>query len=433
MPRVALVVPYFPPESSGGVFRALKLAPRLLTHGWSPVVFTVENPGTAQDDSLLQEVPTGVRVIRIPASAARRLQRGPLRRLGFAFEALGLTANSEAQWEQLAERLIEEHQKAPFDLVFSSSPPAAAHRAILAAMDAIAPATRPPWVADFRDPWRRGFTYRPASDAEASADVRDEGRTLHSASVITTTVFTSMLASCMEHSLNGERLVWVPNGYDQRDVTGLPSSPVPPSWPTREEPWRFGYAGSMYGAYNISIFIEGLAHLLEARPDLRGAVVLDCYGPRNKEFIARIGQPDLHGAVRYHGYIEHREVLERLAACHWVLVAMPQDPRAQDTVSGKLYEFLAARMPVLAFVSPDGAIAKLLHDTQGGRVLAHQDPKEVAVELARLIDGGGGVAQLPEAPVSYLPFLERYSRDTVAEEFVQVFGRAIRESRVIPS
>jgi|GEM_PF-2858647 len=433
MPRVALVVPYFPPESSGGVFRALKLAPRLFHHGWNPVVFTVENPGTALDESLLKELPAELPVVRIPASAARRLQRGPLRRLGFAFEALGLTANTEVQWEQLTERLIEEHLKSPFDLVFSSSPPAAAHRAILAALDTISPATRPPWVADFRDPWRRGFTYHPASDAEANADVRDEGRTLHHASVITTTVYTSMLASCMEHSLNGDRLVWVPNGYDPRDVAGLPASPAPPAQPSREQPWRFGYAGSMYGAYNISIFIEGLAHLLEARPDLRGAVVLDCYGPRNKDFIARIGQPDLYSAVRYHGYIEHREVLEALSACHWVLVAMPQDPRAQDTVSGKLYEFLAARMPVLAFVSPDGAIAKLLHETRGGRVIAEQNPKEVAVELARLIDGSHGDPQLPEAPVSFLPFLARYSRDAIAEDFVKVFQRAIEHPRVIPS
>lgn len=430
MPRVALVVPFFPPESSGGVFRALKLAPRLQAHGWSPVVFTLENPGMSLDPTLLAEVPPDLPVIRIPASAARRLQRGPLRRLGFAFEALGLTANSAVQWDQLTDRLMDEHARQPFDLFFSSSPPPAAHRAVLTALEHLPPHCRPPWIADFRDPWRRGFTYRPATDAEANADVRDEGRTLHGATLVTTTVYTSMLASCMEHSLNGDRLVWIPNGYDPRDVAGLPASPAPPAAPSPATPWRLGYAGAMYGAYNISLCIEALAHLLAARPDLRGAIRLDCYGPRNKEFLQRIGSLDLYGAVEYHGYLEHRAVLERLSACHWVLVGMPQDPRAQDTVSGKLYEFLAARMPVLAFASPDGAIAKLIRETAGGRVISEQSPEEVAVVLAQLLGSGSDVPLLPPAPATFPEFMQRYSRDAIAEEFVQVFDRALQMPRV---
>ncbi|HYE78053.1 MAG TPA: glycosyltransferase [bacterium] len=429
MPRVALVVPYFPPDAGGGVFRALKLAPLLAGYGWEAEVFTVENPGLATDPTLLDEVPPHLPVTRVPAGAAQRLQRGPLRKLGFAFEALGLTASAMAQWDQLAEAVVETHRRRPFDVLFSTSPPAAAHRAVLAVLDHLAPLARPAWVADFRDPWRRSFTYRPASDAEAAADVRDEGRTLYGATVITATVYASMLASCMEHSLSGEKLTWIPNGYDPRDVEGLSPTPLPPSPPTRTDPFRFGYAGSLYGAYNLDLFLEALGRVLEARPDLDGAVTLELFGPRTKQPLERIKRDHLRRAVQVRGYVPHRQALQELAHCHWVLVTMPQDPRAQDTVPGKLYEYLGARFPVLAFASPDGAIAKLLYQTEGGLLVSAQDPDAVAEQLVVLLRGNGGLPALPPPPPAFAAFQHDYSRQEVARRFAAAFDRALAQHR----
>lgn len=429
MPRVAMVVPYFPPEAGGGVFRALKLAPLLAGHGWEAEVFTVENPGLATDPTLLAEVPLTLPVTRIAAGKVQRLQRGPLRKLGFAFEALGLTANAMAQWDHLAQALVETHRQRPFDLLFSTSPPAAPHRAVLAVLDHLPPLNRPAWVADFRDPWRRGFTYHPGSDAEAASDVRDEGRTLYGATVITSTVYTSMLASCMEHSLTGDKLVWIPNGYDPRDVESLPAPPLPPSPPTRTDPLRFGYAGSLYGAYNLDLFIESLGRLLDARPDLEGAVSLELYGPRTKQTLERIRCENLKQMVQLQGYVPHAQALRELARCHWVLVTMPQDPRAQDTVPGKLYEYLGARFPVLAFASPDGAIAKLLRQTKGGQLISTQDPDLVAEQLATLFSPQTGTPILGTPPAEFAAFQHDYSRVRVAQSFAQAFDRALLLSR----
>ncbi|MEO7993476.1 MAG: glycosyltransferase [bacterium] len=424
MPRIALVVPYFPPEAGGGVFRALKLVPHLTRHGWDPEIFTVENPGIATDTTLLDEIDPQLPVHRVYANAALRLQRGPFRKFGFAFDALGLSATSADQWDQLAQQLVESHREAPFDLIFSTSPPPASHRAVLAALDQLKPESRPPWVADFRDPWRRGFTYRPASDAEASLDVRDEGRVLLNATRVTTTVHTSMLASMMEHSLTTERLVWIPNGFDPEDLVGLPPAPAPPTVPTAANPLRFGYAGSLYGAYNLDLFLQGLAQLLEVRSEWRAGVRLELFGPRSKQTVELIKRRQLEDVVEMHGYMAHKAVLRALAACHWVLVTMPQDPRALDSVPGKLYEYLAARFPVLAFASADGAIAKLLHETQGGGLITTLDPAEVAADLATLVQSGvQPTAGAP--PPGFASFQARYARPALAAEFVRVFTDAL--------
>jgi len=425
MPRVALVVPVFPPDAGGGVFRALKLAPHLTDAGWEAEVFTVENPGSPQDPTLLAEIPATLPVTRIPPSAAQRLQRGPLRKLGFAFEALGLTASALAQWDHLTEALLERHRRQPFDLLFSSSPPAAPHRAILAVLEQLPEAKRPAWVADFRDPWRRSFTYRPRTDDEAAQDVRDEGRTLYGATVITTTVKASMLATCMEHSLSCDKVTWIPNGYDPADLANLPPAPLPPSPLAREQPLRLGYAGSLYGAYNLDRLLEAIAFLPQTHPELAGAIHLDLLGPRNKQTLERLHELQLEEAVTLHGYLPHREALRTLAACHWVLVAMPHDPRAQDTVPGKLYEYLAARMPVLAYAAADGMIARLIQETQGGVLVSAREPAAIAAQLGALCNRPPGASQLPPPPPEFPRFLAQYSRETTAREFAQSFERAL--------
>ena len=53
-------------------------------------------------------------------------------------------------------------------------------------------------------------------------------------------------------------------------------------------------------------------------------------------------------------------------------------------ISGKLYEYLAARRPILGVVPEDGGDAWLLGRTGAGRVTGCQDPEAVAGEMLRL-------------------------------------------------
>ena len=68
-PRVLMAAYYFPPLSGSGVFRSLKFAKYLPQLGWIPTVISAEQPPidwNFGDLSLLEEIPDGVDVIRIP-------------------------------------------------------------------------------------------------------------------------------------------------------------------------------------------------------------------------------------------------------------------------------------------------------------------------------------------------------------------------------
>src|ERR1041384_891591 len=65
MKKVLIVAYYFPPSGGPGVQRVLKYVQYLREFGWEPVVLTVRDGNfPARDESLLDEVPKDVTVIR---------------------------------------------------------------------------------------------------------------------------------------------------------------------------------------------------------------------------------------------------------------------------------------------------------------------------------------------------------------------------------
>ncbi|HPH47595.1 MAG TPA: glycosyl transferase, partial [Chryseolinea sp.] len=65
--KVLIIAYYWPPSAGSGVQRWLKFVKYLPSFGWTPYVFTPENPSFAiQDQSLLNDIPKEAEVIRFP-------------------------------------------------------------------------------------------------------------------------------------------------------------------------------------------------------------------------------------------------------------------------------------------------------------------------------------------------------------------------------
>src|SRR5215470_4493478 len=73
MPRVLMVSPSFPPDTSAGAHRVRLLAPHLPAYGWEPTVLSVD-PRDYEgrlDPELSELVPSSLRVVRCRALPAR--------------------------------------------------------------------------------------------------------------------------------------------------------------------------------------------------------------------------------------------------------------------------------------------------------------------------------------------------------------------------
>ena len=73
MKKVLIVAYYWPPAGGGGVQRWLKFVKYLRTYGWEPIVYAPENADyPLMDESLVQEIPPEVEVIRQPIWEVRK-------------------------------------------------------------------------------------------------------------------------------------------------------------------------------------------------------------------------------------------------------------------------------------------------------------------------------------------------------------------------
>ncbi|MDZ7820637.1 MAG: hypothetical protein U5N26_01810 [Candidatus Marinimicrobia bacterium] len=145
MKKVLIVTYYWPPAGGPGVQRVLKFARYLPEFGWEPLILTVKNGEyPARDETLLSEVPEGIRVCKAPAFEPFTLykkfsgDRGdgtipvgvlsqkdlPLRKKVAKWVRLNLVVpDAKRGWKpgalKAGRKLIEETRP---DVIFSSSP-----------------------------------------------------------------------------------------------------------------------------------------------------------------------------------------------------------------------------------------------------------------------------------------------------------------------
>jgi glycosyltransferase involved in cell wall biosynthesis len=429
--RVAIVAFYFPPDGGPGTQRPAAWARHFAAHGIEAMVYTralssdgLRSRYEPRDDSFAGW---------ISAARVRRIEWTPV-----SGEARRwLTAVSDA--------IASDHAERPFDLVLVTAPPFE----LVPLGGTVAARLGLPLVVDLRDAWALDGV-RPASHWLAHRrELRRMHRLLAQAAGILT---TSDAATRAVGSLvgGGIPVATVTNGFEPEDFHGPPP-------PRDDGEFRIVFAGQFLSADALpprglkERIRRGLAvravridatgrsprHLLEAIRRIRErdpalgrrlrfhfAGVVD---PATAEVIERSGVAD---AVTCHGYVPHAEVIRRMREADAVFICLNGMPDGEEplVIPGKLFEYLAARRPILAAL-PAGDARRI--------ALAHADA--VAVEPCDPDSIAGGIARLAAGDLDSRHAgvgLERFTREALAGE-VAAFLRStlgnVRRGRTIPA
>ena len=400
--RLLLVSHHFPPMGGAGVQRALKFVRYLGGFGVQPVVLAGDDPDYLQDPSLLDELPPGLQVLRVPHRTllqrmlARRvpspgaappgLRRGT--GLSPAWRDALLGAWSALQWPDErggwaraarapARRLLHD---AGIEMIMSTAPPVAAH----ALARRLARGAGLPWVADWRDLWADN-PGRTAPAWRRALERRVERRWLRDAAgvIAVTPAWQRRYAA----QLDGRcPVAWIPNGYDEADFTGLVPAPLP-----ADGALRLVHAGSFYGPRDPAPLLQAMDRVLRERPAGARALKLRLVGAIGSRFEAALAAFDARhpGVVERRPYVPHAEALaEMRAADALLLVVGAGDGRRAEVVAGtlpgKLFEYLRADRPVLLLGDPAGDAAALLRRHGRGWIADETRPDEIAAALAAL-------------------------------------------------
>jgi glycosyltransferase involved in cell wall biosynthesis len=132
--------------------------------------------------------------------------------------------------------------------------------------------------------------------------------------------------------------------------------------------------------------------------------------------VELLGRFEVDETVRIVGSLERRHALELQHAADALLVITEGSTR-RSVATGKLFEYLAARRPIL--VLGDGTeAAKIVEDAGAGFAAPADEPKEIAKALGRLLEAAPSAGADPAS-------LERYSYPQLAEAYAELIDEVI--------
>ena len=411
--KVLLVTRHFPPGGGGGVQRPLKFATHLPALGIETHVLAPDLPDTAPPDAEL-ELPTQAWIHRVryvgPRAgrpSERLLEKQGLSRMGTQAALFGrrlLVPDENAPWSTVAlPYAIRLVRREGIDVVLTTSPPPSLH--LLGA--AVKRATSAAWVADLRDPLtshphRRGYESQLARFKETT--VGGVAR-LVSSQADAIVAASDAIAEEMRAREPKGKVVTIANGCDFDDFAGLVHH--------TSDKLRITHAGHFHGKRDPKPFLRALAE------SGLGDVVVRFAGDfraEDREYAEALGLGD---RVELLGDVSRRRSLELQRDSEALLLLIPESGgRGRGVVTGKIYEYLAAERPILAAVPPDGAAAKLVHDTGAGVVVASDDVEALRAALLEL-HRRWREGSLNGTPLS-AEWRERLSRGARVEELADV-------------
>ena len=383
--HVLLVAPLFPPWGGGGVMRALKLAKYLPTLGWQLTVLCSDEAKPEQrDDRLLGEVPASVRVVRVrgPFWAFGR----PIGQAGIAwregrnsrfigmFKSIAravLIPDRWIGWALKAGRLAPSRLGHP-TVVISTGPPHSSHLV----GRALARRAGVPFVVDLRDDWGANPMHASPAPWHEPLDRAFEGRTLRAANRIVSISAASAARLTHRRPELADRVVVIPNGFDPDDL-----APLPRRVAASPETVSFLYAGSLRDVQDVGQFFEVFGRKAAEEPTRLTLRFLGRIDPGQAARARAAMSPEL---VTFEPPVSHSAALRAMAGADVLIAFTGGGGAGPDTMTGKIYEYLALRRPIL-LIGPPGPAARLVDSAGAGAVAAPYDPNAIETAIKTVI------------------------------------------------
>ncbi|MDO8687570.1 MAG: hypothetical protein Q7K41_03165, partial [Dehalococcoidales bacterium] len=268
-----------------------------------------------------------------------------------------------------------------------------------------------PWLADFRDLWTQNHNYS-YGPLRKWFDKRLELRTL---SPVDALVAISQPAAEKLRELHPEKPVSaITNGFDPEETNS------PPAQLTSK--FTITYTGSIYPKGQDPLkFCAALRDLISTGTIKPDDIEVRFYGLKAGWLEQEISGYGLSAIIKQNGVVDRETALARQRESQLLLLLKWEDPQEQGVYFGKIFEYLAARRPILATGGSSDVVDDLLNDTDAGTCAPTVDDiKNVLTKLYQEYKSNGALAYRGiESKVN------QYSHHEMAARFAEILDRLV--------
>lgn len=394
--KVLIIAYYFPPRPGVASLRLKGLAKYLPEFGWQPVILTAKLPGKPDkryriiqtdypgnvnsvlkaklgmdpDKGLQEQVSVPLAIREEKTSFSKR----------FVTLLKSITAYPDEQkyWFKYAvnagSKLIK---KEKFDVILSSSGPSTCH---LVAKH-LKSKFNIPWVADFRDLWTQNHYY-PYGRIRKIFEKNLELKTMFQADVLVTV--SEPLAAELKKSHLSKKIYTITNGFDP---DGIFSAQLTKNF-------TITYTGQLYsGKQDPEPLLKAINELITDGLMNPHIIKIRFYSRNINWLKEMIKVYNLQGIALQCGIIPHEEVLKKQRESQLLLLLNWIDSREKGVYTGKIFEYLASRRPILAIGGSRSVVTDLLEETDSGVCVTNlQDLKDTIKRMYTEYISNGSVS-----------------------------------------
>lgn len=432
--KVLILTYYWPPAGGAGVQRWLKFVKYMRDFNWEPVVYTALNGEMpVVDESLEKDVPKGITVLKTPiwepyTIYKRFIGRKKEDRINASFlnenKKTGITEkisiwirgnffipDARKFWVKPSTRYLEKYiAENNIGYIISSGPPHSMHLIALALRKKN---RNLKWIADFRDPWTNIDFYEKLmlSTRADKKHHRQELEVLKHADCVLS-IGESMGNELMEIYKNGSgnnpgKFKVITNGFDGDDLMESP--------PVKDNKFSLAHIGTLVKDRNPEALWKVLSELVKTNASFKDRLEIKLVGKVDLYVKEQIESFGLSGFVKKIDYLPHNEVIREQAKSNVLLLLVNNTKNAKGILTGKIFEYMASHVPVLAIGPPDGDLAKILHQTNAGLISDFNDAATLQKNILDYFNGTHPSASNAE--------IEKYSRKELTKVLCELLDQ----------
>ncbi len=381
MKKVLIITYYWPPAGGSGVQRWLKFVKYFRDFGIEPIVYTVQNPNyPIQDASLKNEIPKGITVLKQPIwepnNLLSLLGKKKTQSAGFLnpnptfvekvlqyIRANYFIPDARKFWMKPSVKYLKKYlEESNIDCVITTGPPHSLHLIGLQLKQQF-PIK---WITDFRDPWTEidYFHQLPLSKKAIKKHHCLEEKVLKNADAVVV-VGNTMKKNYDQFNSN---IITITNGFDG-EIKEVNTK--------LDDKFTFTHIGLMNADRNPKMLWEIFSELCSENESFKNDFQLKLIGKIDPSIIKDIETNQLSNNVEIIDYVSHKEVLEFQQKSQILLLVVNNVPSAKGIITGKIFEYLMAKRPILAIAPSDGDLAEILKNTQAGITVNFEDKTQL--------------------------------------------------------
>jgi glycosyltransferase involved in cell wall biosynthesis len=421
MKKLLFITYFWPPSGKATLHWPLKIIKHLPEHNWEPTVLTTEDdPYSYKDESLLKEIPPDLKVIKsksfepfeiykrftgkkkdeplIASETVSSENQGLAHKLSVWIRFNIFIPDARVGWLLSAlpkgKKILRSDN---FNVIVTLGPPHSTHLIGYRLSEKF----NLPHVPVLIDPWTDIVYYKSAKRSKAAKrmDNSFEKKVLMNAAAVVFVTKSTQEDYINKYSFLKEKsnvLYW---GYNEDNFR------------MENRKWEMGngkneevivHAGNIFDYQNPKELWRRIRKEIDAGRNLK----LKFIGTVSPLIKKEIESNNLNDATEFPGFLPYSEMLEELLKADYLLVCATE----KRHVPGKLFEYLRAGKPILAFGDDNEEVKNIITEANAGMIFKYDEDCKEFFEKANLFQTNQDV-------------VKKYDRKLIAKEFVEILNK----------